>query len=192
MKDLIRSLESVGVKFEKGLCERDFKRIKEIYGITFPEVWKRFYKAGLPVSIKKDEKKLSSPMPFPIWNDYSEENVERIKTKMKKPYEWLKSDVLTSFDSNKPFWLKDWGTLPETKEEAAIRFDELIKTAPVLIPVYSHRYVPMLENIIDPPVISTVGIDTIMYGKNQFDYLQNEFIKPQIDPIPFWNGIILK
>ena len=111
---------------------------------------------------------------------------------MKRPYEWLKSDVLTSFDSNKPFWLKDWGTLPETQEEASFRLDELIKTAPVLIPVYSHRYVPMLENIIDPRVISTVGRDTIIYGKNLIDYLQNEFIKPQIDPIPFWNSIILK
>ena len=69
--------------------------------------------------------------------------------------------------------------------------DELTASAPTLLPIYSHRYVPMLENIIDPPVISTVGIDTIMYGKNQFDYLQNEFIKSQIDPIPFWNGIIL-
>ena len=70
--------------------------------------------------------------------------------------------------------------------------DELTASAPTLLPVYSHRYVSMLENIIDPPVISTVGIDTIIYGKNLIDYLQNEFVKPQIDPIPFWNSIILK
>ena len=38
----------------------------------------------------------------------------------------------------------------------------------------SHRYVPML-NYADPPVISTVGRDTVCYGATLEDYLLRDF-----------------
>ena len=192
MNTIITELKKVGVTFTEGLTPPDFRKITDIYGITFPEIWQEFYSAALPVAEKTDPKVISHPTPFPIWNDYSTENVERIKKRINAPYKWLLNDILISFDENKNvFWPKEWGSIPETKEEATSRFNSLTESAPTLIPVCSHRYVLMLEGISDPPVISSVGRDTVIYGKNFLDYILNEFLKPeQPQPIPFWNDII--
>ncbi|MBQ2240608.1 MAG: hypothetical protein II319_00545, partial [Clostridia bacterium] len=83
------------------------------------------------------------------------------------PINWLKEDVKDGF------WLKSWGKRPENEEEALEVFSYVAAKAPKLIPIYSHRYVPVIEGVDDPPVISTVGMDTIVYGANLSEYLQN-------------------
>lgn len=108
---------------------------------------------------------------FPKWNDFSDENINSVKERMHFPYKWISSDIM---------WCK---ALWETKE------------APKLIPIYSHRYMPIIDHP-DPPVFSTVGRDTIWYGKNLKEYLYNEFIREynnvndNIPYIPLWSEII--
>ena len=46
---------------------------------------------------------------------------------------------------------------------------------PPLIPICSHRYMICLEGNEDPPVISIVGYDTVLYGINLRSYLEVEF-----------------
>lgn len=191
MKTIITELITHGVTFAEGLTPSDFQKITEIYGITFPEKWKEFYSEALPVAEKIHPSKISHRSPFPIWNDYSSDNIARIKKRINAPYKWLLMDVLASFDEKDSiFWLKEWGSVPETKEDADIRFASLVVSAPILVPVCSHRYVPILENIPDPPVISSVGRDTIIYGKNFLDYVTNEFINTEPPKIPFWSDLI--
>ncbi|MBR5516234.1 MAG: hypothetical protein IKU52_08535 [Clostridia bacterium] len=108
---------------------------------------------------------------FPKWNDFSNENINFIKERMYLPYKWISSDIM---------WCK---ALWE------------IKDAPKLIPIYSHRYMPIINHP-DPPVFSTVGRDTIWYGKNLREYFYNEFIREYncvtdyIPYVPLWSEII--
>ena len=79
-------------------------------------------------------------------------------------------------------------TLKELAEES---------NAPVLIPVYAHRYMPMVDAE-NPPILSVHGTDIIYYGENLLDYLDVEFgTKKQediafdrIQPVPFWSEIM--
>ena len=69
--------------------------------------------------------------------------------------------------------------------------------APKLLPVYGHRYMPMLSGV-QVPVISVHGTDIIYYGESLSDYFYIEFgTKKQeeidfdsIRPIPFWSDIM--
>ena len=115
------------------------------------------------------------------WDDFSPENVAAIRQRMRDPYEWLKRDI------ERGFWLPAWG-------EKTI--EELFENAPVLLPIFLHRYMPVL-NEADPPVISTVGRDTICYGLTLEDYLLREFchggvaFEPmEIPCIPLWDDLL--
>ena len=53
--------------------------------------------------------------------------------------------------------------------------EDILRGAPRLIPIYRHRYMPMIDDA-DAPVLSTIGQDTIWYEANLCDYLQREFL----------------
>jgi len=164
--------------FEDKLTAIEKNRIEELYGFKFPNSLKGFYREGMPSSEGEE---------FPRWHDFSEENVEKIKARMNAPLAWLKRDIENGF------WIDKWGERPEDKEALAERIEEILALSPVLIPIYSHRYMPAISEI-DAPVISTVGRDTICYGKNLEDYLRHEFLGESSSAgameIPLWSDII--
>ena len=137
-------------------------QIEEIYGIRFPRSLADWYCEGVPVSAYKD-------WLFPDWLDLSEENVAAIRKRMNEPKEWILRDVEMGL------WRADWGKQPSDPDEAVARMRTLLDTMPPLIPICSHRYMICLEGNEDPPVISTVGYDTILYGRNLKEYLNIEF-----------------
>lgn len=177
IKTVIVELERAGVAFERGLSDGELYEIQRIYGIIFPRVWRELYMRGVP-----------SGEGFPRWGDFSEENVSIIKSLIRKPYDMLLHDVQHGF------WLPAWGERPGA-DETGTRFAEVTKDAPPLFPVFGHRYAPCLDVVDDPPVISTVGRDTIYYGCDIADYVRREFcgedgefrVRPHI---PFWGDII--
>lgn len=95
------------------------------------------------------------------------------------------------------YWCDDWGEEPEDEKVISEEVRERLKEAPKLLPIYTHRYMPMVldEN---PPVISIHDLDIIYYGENLEDYLyvefgnktQNEIHFENISPIPFWSDIM--
>ena len=184
MSAITEMLKAHGVRFDGGLTEQEFTKIEQIYGVSFPKSLRDFYSEGVPTSDDTNA--------FPRWRDFSDENIAAIKSRITEPYEWLRDDVVKN-----GFWLPIWGERSVTSEAAGLLYDAVIKTAPVLIPVYSHRYIPATDGINDPPVISTVGCDTIYYGSGLENYLHREFMPegyklPLGDcaTIPFWSDII--
>lgn len=178
---ILKHLEAKGYFVAAGMTEEERKKVEEIYGFKFPQALADFYSCGVPC--------LSSAISFPLWKDFNENNVRAIKKMIEDPINWLKEDVKNGF------WLKSWGKRPENEEEALEVFSRVASKAPKLIPIYSHRYVPVIEGVDDPPVISTVGMDTIIYGGNLSEYLQNEFFGGKLSTvpavsIPFWSEII--
>lgn len=172
---IINHMKQIGVRFSSGLTNHTIKTIEEIYEIRFPNSLKKFYKTVLPISTDNEEYPL-----FPRWDNLSPKNIDFIRQLMNAPYQWLRKDI------EKGFSLSIW----EGKT-----IDKLFENAPKLIPIFSHRYMPIIEGVDDPPIISIVGRDTVYYGHNLSEYLEVEFSSKRRSTnnftyIPFWTEII--
>ena len=86
----------------------------------------------------------------------------------------------------------------EDDEDAACLAEEHLKQAAVLIPLYGHRFVPCLDGVENPPVLSVYGGDIIYYGENLQNWLEIEFFgksrdsirRETIPVIPGWQELI--
>ena len=175
--NIISHMKKKGIEFSRGLSGEEIEKIENVYDFKFPAELAEFYTCGLP----KGEQ-------FPIWNDFSEENVRAITDRMAFPINALRGDV------EDWFWLDKWGDDPDTKEEALAIFDEIAARSPKMIPIFGHRYMPAFDGA---PVISTVGRDTIYYGRDLAEYLQHEFLNIKLSPckkkikrIILWSDVI--
>ena len=180
---IVDNLRAKGILFSDPPTKDELYRIEKTYCFQFPESLRCFYSFGIPYE-KEDNR-------FPLWTDFSETNVNTIKKRIHQPYEWVLKSVL------RDFWLPQWGERPEDRKSVVKCFTDISKNAPKLIPIFSHRYMPQLKNVDNPPVISTVGRDTVYYGSDIWDYLQNEFelscralTSDDRIFIPFWSDII--
>lgn len=179
-KKIISSLKEQGIEFETGLTEREISTIQYIYEIMFPESLRHFLMEGLPVS-----------RGFYNWRNTEQNNIEFIKRMIEMPITRI-DEVITEI-----YWCDDWGKEPQNAMEAEKTIRKKLHEAPKLLPVYGHRYMPMLSGV-QVPVISVHGTDIIYYGENLSDYFYIEFgTKKQeeidfdsIRHIPFWSDIM--
>ena len=185
-QEILNKLKKKNYTVLPGMTDEERSAIERTYGFTFSRALADFYALGIPQT--------QSPRgSFPRWRDLSEDNVSDIKELIAAPIKNLRSDVRGGF------WISTWGSRPESTEDAVAIFDSIAEKAPKLIPIYGHRYVPVIEGVDDPPVISVSGKDIIYYGNNLSSYLKNEVVGfkdpidcDKFDPIPFWSDIIIE
>ena len=181
-----------GETLEEGLSDEEFKKIEICYSIKFPISLRTLYKSFLP-----------SGFDFYNWRDFSEDNVTKIKTKLKWPLEGMLFDVVAN-----GFWKKCFGPKTnniEENQDIVINYtnNSSNEIVPKLIPIFSHRYVPCYPDVMNMSVISVYQTDIIYYGYDLEDYFEKEFgaidkYKEQADinykkepvKIPFWTEII--
>lgn len=179
-RESIMLLKSQGIEFEPGLTCEEIAKIEEIYKIKFPKSLKEFLMIALPIS-----KGVYN------WRNLEKNNVMFIKKTMNRPSEDV-NELVEEVD-----WCDDWGEEPENETNIARIVRERLKSAPGLIPVYGHRYIPVIPED-NPPIISVHDVDIIYYGQNIEDYFKVEFggkeqeqIKyKNINPVPFWSDIM--
>lgn len=179
-KEIIKLLKLQGVEFEVGLTYDEIIKIEEIYGIQFPKSLKAFLMEGLPISNG-----------FYNWRNVEQNNINFIKKMITTPIETI--DEL----AEEVYWCDDWGEEPENEMDIARMVREKLKNAPKLLPIYAHRYMPMISDE-QPPIVSIHNIDIIYYGETLEDYFQVEFGKKNqneidfenIKSIPFWSDIM--
>jgi hypothetical protein len=183
-RGIIEQMKAKDIMFSEGLTTAEINRIEDIYDIRFPKSLRIFYSICVPFSERNKSY-------FPQWADFSNANIAKIKEHIQEPIIHLLLAV------KHEFWLSKWGKRPDSSDEAVKYVSEIVIGAPKLIPVFSHRYMPQLESITDPPVISAVGRDIVIYGCNLKEYLRNEFLSdhhPTVSGngvyIPFWSDII--
>lgn len=177
-KEIIELMENKGIQFEEGLSENEIIKIQELYQFIFPNDYKIFLKKVLPISVG-----------FYNWRDFSDDNIKYIHAVMQEPFNNLRESIKDIY------WCEKWGEEFNKKEQEKIIFEK-INNAPKLIPIFSHRYIPIIDAK-ESPIISIRGIDVICYGENLNRYLFNEFVanKPidlvnSIEYIPFWSDIM--
>jgi hypothetical protein len=177
-------LETAGVTFTPGLSDIELKEIENKYHFCFPPDLKEFLKFSLPVS-----------KGFLNWRDAAE---KEITERLQWPYDGMCFDI-----KNNSFWLREWGERPFSDEDACKIARKFIDSAPVLIPIFGHRYIPDRPNERGNPIVSVYQADIIYYGCNLFDYLENEFFRTfeeseyaigtsykTCNRIEFWSDII--
>lgn len=179
-EDSISLLKMKGIEFEKGLTLDELKQIEKIYQIKFPRSLRKFLMMALPIS-----------KGFYNWRKIQDDNVQFIKKIINKPL----SDIYNL--AGEVYWCDDWGEKPKDEKIMLEEVRKQLKKAPKLVPIYAHRYMPMVldEN---PPIISIHDIDIIYYGEDLEDYFNIEFGKKTQDtiefqniiPIPFWSEIM--
>ncbi len=169
-----------GFHVENGLSDDEFAKIQEVYGIEIPKDLKIVLKSFLPLS-PDDE------YGFPNWRDFSDNNVKKLKERINQPKERILNDVEYGF------WCYQWGEKPDDIHEAMNIAREQMELAPKMIPIYSHRYMPVFDSEESLPIFSTIGRDTIVYGNDIFEYIFQEFAdvrfpksKDSVE-IPFWS-----
>lgn len=173
--DSFEYLKSKGVLFSQGLSDETLSKIESIYQIKFPLSLKRLFLKGIPISDG-----------FYRWDDFSASNIDYIKKMLNYPLQYI-SENIHDID-----WLDD-RVFSDEKEKMNFAEEALAK-APRLIPLYLHRYVPMIEAN-DPPILSVHGFDVIVYGKNLQDWIRHEFDRYHRKYsekevfIPFWTEI---
>ena len=179
-EESIKLLKLHGVEFETGLTIQEITKIEDVYKIKFPNSLKKFLMMALPIS-----------MGFYNWRNLEQDNVMFIKKIVNRPIEDV--DEL----AEEVYWCDDWGEEPTNEMDIALIVRERLKSAPKLIPIYGHRYIPMTQED-NPPIISIHDIDIIYYGQNLEDYFKVEFGEKEqgkidfknINPIPFWSDIM--
>jgi hypothetical protein len=172
--------ENKDIKFDKGLSLGEIKEIEEIYSIVFPESLKNCLMHALPVS-----------KGFYNWRDKSLQNIEFIRNEINYPLDYIRKNP------EEVYWKDEWGEKPKSITEIRDFVLNLTNDAPVIIPVYLHRYIPMGVSD-NPPIISVYGSDVIYYGKDLDDYFDNEFgengirtdLLSNYQRIPFWSDIM--
>lgn len=179
-KESLNLLKAKKITFENGLTFDEIVQIEKIYEIVFPKSLRDFLMTALPVS-----------KGFYNWRNRDRGNIEYIKNMINQPISYI-NDM-----PEEVYWCEDWGEEPEDEDNFKSEVKKRLRTAPKLVPIFSHRYMPSISNV-NPPIISVHGVDIIYYGKDIEEYFKVEFGEKDqstiefknIAPIPFWSDIM--
>jgi hypothetical protein len=175
-------LKKKGIEITDGLTQAEFQRIESKFQIQFPPDLRAMLANFLPI---KDD--------FVNWRDESPENILKIEDRLQWPLEGMIFDI-----KENNYWYYGWGKKPSTQDKAIKKCEQMFKKVPKLIPICSHRYIPMEPMEAGNPIFSVVQTDIIYYGENLEAYLRNEFVTNNIDQtsydrvkkIRFWSNLV--
>ena len=91
---------------------------------------------------------------------------EAIKSALTWPLEGLLFDV-----ERNNLWLDSWGVRPNDAGGRQQRLSNLVRDAPVLVPIFGHRYLVGTPVKAGNPVLSVYQSDIIVYGSDFRNYL---------------------
>ncbi len=173
----VRAMRDRGVEFAPGLTAHQVRTAEAEYGFRFPPDLCAFLEHALPLGER-----------FPDWRSPGS---EFIRDRLAWPADSMCFDI-----EHNTFWLPAWGPKPESMEEAHAKARQAVRSAPLLIPVFGHRYLPALPCEPGNPVFSVYQTDIIYYGLDLSSYLFAEFDVPNPFPVPdspreieFWSDL---
>jgi hypothetical protein len=160
-----------------GLTDVEFAAIEAGFGFSFADDHRAFLAAGLPYGRG--------------WPDWRDGDRDALRDRLAWPVDGVLFDV-----AENGFWYEGWGPRPATDEAAVSQAKGGLVTAPRMIPVYSHRYLPAGRGAAAHPVLSIYQTDVNTYGADLVDYLHQEFglgdpaKEPARPTVAFWRSLI--
>nr|GMC66254.1 ATP-dependent 6-phosphofructokinase [Ipomoea batatas] len=138
-KNLIHHLKSADIPVEQGLSDVEISALESDFRFTFPPDLRSILREGLPVGPG-----------FPNWRSSSRQQLEII---INLPVLGLCKQV-----SRGEFWMDSWGEMPEDTDMAVSLANKVFtKTAPLLVPIYRHFYIPSSPCLAGNPVLYVHG-----------------------------------
>jgi hypothetical protein len=147
-------LEARGVLIEPGLAAHELGRAEKRFGFMFPPDLAELLREGLPAGEG-----------FPRWRD--------LDAALESQFAWPLEGLLFDVEYN-AFWVPEWGDRPPDLESAKSVASEALRTAPALVPIYGHRYLPVEPLESGDPVFSIYQTDIIYYGHDLESYFEAE------------------
>jgi hypothetical protein len=160
-----------------GLSDAEFAAVESAFGFSFAADHRAFLAAGLPVG-----------RGWPDWRD-------RDRSQLRERLAWPVEGVLFDIVQN-DFWYQGWGPRPVNDDQAVVVARGHLLTAPRMVPVYSHRYLPAGRGPAGHPVLSIYQTDVVVYGADLVDFLREEFglDLPKKEPVrptvAFWSRLV--
>ncbi|XVV11118.1 hypothetical protein ACQP2X_40725 [Actinoplanes sp. CA-131856] len=158
-----------------GLTGAELGAIEEEFGFSFADDHRAFLAAGLPTGRG--------------WPDWRGPDRAALRERLAWPVEGVLFDV-----GSNDFWYGGWGPRPQTAEAAVAAARGYLVTAPRLVPVYAHRFLP--AGLSGHPVLSVYQTDVVYYGADLGDWLHREFGLGPASPsepratVPFWRDLL--
>lgn len=154
--DEIQWIGSAGHQLEPGLNEDELLAIEVSHSFRFPADLRAFLSTICPTGGR-----------FPHWR---EPRSAALREQLGAPLEGIVFDI-----RHNVFWWPAWGERPRSDDEAVALAARHLRDAPVLIPVYGHRYLPAEPQLAGNPVFSVHQTDIVYYGSDLRAYLACEF-----------------
>jgi hypothetical protein len=158
-----------------GLDSAELDALEQEFGFRFADDHRAFLTAGLPRGRG--------------WPDWRTEDRAALRAQLAMPVEGVLFDVASN-----DFWYEGWGPPPSDPAAAVAAAKAYLFTAPRMIPLYSHRYLP--AGIGGHPVLSIYQTDVIQYGNDIDDWLHREFglgsaaSSVRRATVPFWRDLL--
>lgn len=172
---------------DDGLSDDEFARVEETFGFRFADDHRAFLAAGLPVNSPA-----AGSQPWPDWRHHDH---DELRSRLGRPADGVLFDV-----ENNHFWAEAWGNRPDRVDQAIEIARRELARAPVMVPVYGHRYLPAGAGTYGHPVLSVWQTDIIYYGLDLADYIDREFAAAGPHPddaswnpqatVEFWKDLI--
>lgn len=163
-------------RLDPGLSKDELASIERDFGFRFPPDLRELLVYALPVGDR--------------WTPWRGPR-EQVRRALSWPLEGLLFDV-----EHNEFWLDEWGPRPRGLADARRIATEAVASAPTLIPLYAHRYLPAEPFEAGNPVFSVMQTDIIVYGDDLVAYLCNEhglelprLPRAQTKQIRFWTAL---
>ncbi|MEO8611698.1 MAG: hypothetical protein ABI690_27615 [Chloroflexota bacterium] len=168
LADIIEQMKAspYAIEFDPGLSDAEIESIETACEFQFPPDLRMFLQLGIP---RRTHYKERIDENFPNWR----ENPAAIMNSARE----LALVVFLVDIEHSEFWMEAWGTRPPELADAFRVAKSFIQAAPLLIPIYAHRFLPALPNLAGNPVFSVwQAQDTIYFGYSLVSYLRNEFL----------------
>lgn len=163
---MIEKLKKVGIKFTDGLSDKEIEKIENTFGFKFPKEITSFLSYAYPINDS-----------FFNYRNMSPENIKYFSDFQQRIEESFLFDIENNTESLQLMLEEFIGHYTEQNEFKNAVMNALHQS-PRLIPFYAHRC--FFDGMDEMPIISFwQAIDTIVYGSNLENYLENEFILPE-------------
>ena len=171
-------LRRTDAELTPGLTFEEISTVEDRFGFRFHPEHGEFLRVHLPVGQG--------------WPDWRSGDAASLEERLAWPVE----GVLSHVHGIDGFWPRTWGPRPDNQTEALGVARRRLESAPRLIPVFSHRYLPAAPAPSPAPVFSVYQTDVIYYGSDLGDYVAHEFRlvdevsagSPRVR-IPFWSDL---
>lgn len=188
LSQIVEQLKKRGVVFDKGLSNEEIRQIEQDNQFDFPPDLESFLQYALPVALETEYD--TNFDKFPNWRTNS-------VTIMTQAQKGLLEGFIWQLEHDDEFWLNRWGERPSNLTEAASIVQKDFANAPILVPIYSHRFIPSKPRAIGNPIFSVVGVDIVRYGNNLWQYLAKEFqfqmpqlTASKLQAVEFWDDFL--